>query len=119
MLRRILARREMHRNPALGQNGRAVDRQRYNGDMDGRDAWTNQTGAADGLVYDDFIAQAGSSYTITGVFSNDAMFTACADSTAYWEIRWGVSASNSGTLLDSGDVVDFALHINGENRRLD
>ena len=86
----------------------------YNGDMDGRDAWTNQTGAADGLVYDDFIVPTGSTFTITGVFSNDAMYNPGAASTAYWEIRSGVSAGNGGTLLGSGDSTD-TLTSTGQN----
>ena len=78
----------------------------YNGDYDGRDALVNQTGAADGLVYDDFIVPTGYTFTITGVFSNNLMYDPSAASTAYWEIRSGVSAGNGGTLLASGDGAD-------------
>jgi len=78
----------------------------YNGDNDGRDAWVNQTGAADGLVYDDFIVPTGFVYDLTGVFSNDLMYDPAAATTAYWEIRSGVSSGNGGTLLASGDGAD-------------
>jgi PEP-CTERM motif len=78
----------------------------YNGDLDGRDALTNQTGAADGLIYDNFIVPTGMTFTITAVFSNDLMFDSSAATTAAWEIRSGVSAGNGGTLLSSGDASD-------------
>jgi hypothetical protein len=77
----------------------------YNGDVDQRDAITNQTGAPDGLVYDNFIVPTGMTYTITGVFSNDAVLDSLG-TTAYYEIRSGVSAGNGGTLLTSGDSTD-------------
>ena len=89
-----------------GQTARADATLWYNGDLDGRDALVNQTGAADGLIYDSFIVPTGQTYTITGVFSNNAMFDFSAASTAYFEIRSGVSAGNGGTLLDSGDGAD-------------
>jgi hypothetical protein len=80
----------------------------YNGDLDQRDALVNQTGPADGIVYDNFIVPVGQSYTITGAFSNNAMYIDPTGSTltAYWEIRSGVSAGNGGTLLASGDGTD-------------
>src|ERR1700678_2495866 len=78
----------------------------FNGSLDQRDALANQTGAVDGLIYDDFIVPTGFTYTITGVFSQDAMYNVGAASTAYWEIRSGVSAGNGGTLLASGDGND-------------
>jgi len=78
----------------------------YNGDSDGRDQLLNETGSVAGLVYDDFIVPTGDIYTITGVFSNDAMSDPAAATTAYWEIRSGVSAGNGGTLVASGDGAD-------------
>jgi hypothetical protein len=78
----------------------------YNGDYDGRDTQVNQTGPADGKIYEDFIVPTGFTFTITSVFSNDFMFDPGAAQTAAWEIRSGVSAGNRGTLLDSGDGVD-------------
>ncbi len=89
-----------------GQTARADVTLWYNGDLDGRDALVNQTGAADGLIYDNFIVPTGQTYTITGVFSNDIMNDPGAASTAYYEIRSGVSAGNGGTLLASGDGAD-------------
>jgi hypothetical protein len=77
----------------------------YNGDYDGRDTQVNQTGAVDGLIYDNFIVPVGTTFTITSVFSNNFMFDPGAASTAFWEIRSGVSSGN-GTLLDSGDGAD-------------
>lgn len=78
----------------------------YNGDFDGRDALVNQTGPADGLVYDNFIVPVGQTYHITGVFSNNLMYSPGDASSAYWEIRSGVSAGNGGTLVASGDGAD-------------
>jgi hypothetical protein len=79
----------------------------YNGNADQRDAIGNQTGIADGLVYDDFIVPVNQTFTITAVFSNDAMPNGVGSNmTAYWEIRSGVSAGDGGTLLASGDGAD-------------
>lgn len=89
-----------------GQTAQAGGILWYNGDYDGRDALVNQTGAPDGLVYDDFIVPTGYTFTLTGVFSNDLMYNPSVATTAYWEIRSGVSAGNGGTLLYSGDGAD-------------
>jgi PEP-CTERM motif len=81
----------------------------YNGDYDGRDTQVNQTGPADGKIYDDFIVPTGFTFTITSVFSNNFEInptTPGVTPTAAWEIRSGVSAGNGGTLLASGDGVD-------------
>ncbi len=78
----------------------------YNGDLDQRDAFINQTGTPDGLIYDNFIVPTGFTYLITGVFSNDVLVLNSPPSTAYWEIRSGVSAGNGGTLIASGDGAD-------------
>jgi hypothetical protein len=89
-----------------GQAARADGILWYNGDYDNRDALANQTGPADQLVYDNFIVPTGSTYNLTGVFSNDLMYNPGAATTAYWEIRSGVSAGNGGTLLYSSDGAD-------------
>jgi hypothetical protein len=81
----------------------------YNGNLDQRDAIANQTGPADGLIYDNFIVPAGQTYTITSVFSNNAA-AGPLGTTAYWEIRSGVSAGNGGTLLASGDGADTTTY---------
>jgi hypothetical protein len=77
----------------------------YNGDYDGRDALLNQgpAGAAPARVYDDFIVPVGSIYTITSLFSNDFIPTPAAlPTTDYWEIRFGISSGNAGTLVAGG-----------------
>lgn len=74
----------------------------YNGNADQRDAILNQTGIADGVVYDDFIVPKGEVFTITGVFSNN-VYTTSLGTTAAWDIRSGVSAGDGGTLVASGD----------------
>jgi hypothetical protein len=78
----------------------------FNGNLDQRDALVNQTGTPDQLIYDNFIVPTGMTFTITSVFSNNAMFQFGAASTAHWEIRSGVSAGSGGTLLASGDGTD-------------
>jgi hypothetical protein len=86
----------------------------YNGNLDQRDAIVNQTGnvngayvGPDGLIYDNFIVPTGETFTITGVFSNDAIANSGPlATTAYWEIRSGVSAGDGGTLVASGDGTD-------------
>ncbi|HLN28479.1 MAG TPA: hypothetical protein VK395_12125 [Gemmataceae bacterium] len=85
----------------------------YNGDLDNRDAFSNQTssssGGIDGRIYENFIVPAGTTWTITSVFSNDVLnplFSPPNTTTASWEIRSGVSAGNGGTLLASGDGAD-------------
>ena len=82
----------------------------YNGDLDQRDSLVNQTGLVDGLVSDNFVVPVGKTYTITGVFSNDAMYVdpTGLKLTAHWEIRSGVSAGGGGILLASGDGPDSA-----------
>jgi hypothetical protein len=56
-------------------------------------------------TYDDFVVPAGQQWSITNVFSNDQM-TSAFGTTAYWEIRSGVSAGNGGTLVASGTGAD-------------
>jgi hypothetical protein len=89
-----------------GQTARADVTLWYNGDTDGRDALVNQTGAADGMIYENFVVPTGQTFRITGLFSNNAMFNSGAASSAHYEIRSGVSAGNGGTLLASGDRAD-------------
>ena len=89
-----------------GQSAQGASVLWYNGDLDGRDALANQTGAPDGLIYDDFIVPTGSTFTITGVFSNNLMLAPSAASSATWEIRSDVSSGNGGNLLANGDGAD-------------
>ena len=75
----------------------------YNGNFDGRNALSNErnTSVSQSNVYDDFIVPAAQQWDITSVFSNDLMsFTGVTS--AYWEIRSGVSLGNGGTLVASG-----------------
>jgi hypothetical protein len=87
----------------------------YNGDLDNRDAFVNQTSALsggagfDGLIYENFVVPTGFTWTISGVFSNDVinpLGLTPAPTTAAWQIRSGVSANNGGTLVASGDGTD-------------
>ncbi len=73
----------------------------YNGDMDGVNGLANVSDAIvnDARVYDDFIVPSGG-WTVGSVWSND--LTDLTFSSAYWEIRSGVSAGNGGTLLFNG-----------------
>ena len=77
----------------------------YNGDFNGSDAFNNlvstggvTTSAGQALVYDDFVVPAGQTWTIDKVYSNDALGSNNS-TTAYWEIRSGVSAGSGGSLL--------------------
>lgn len=78
----------------------------YNGNWDGADALVNETQTLKGRVYENFIVPMGTTYTITGAFSNDFMRNSALATTASWEIRSGVSAGNGGTLIASGDSAD-------------
>jgi hypothetical protein len=87
----------------------------YNGDLDNRDAWSNQTASVatgvDSLVYDDFIVPAGQKWTITSAWSNDVenpFFTSPRVSSVAWQIRTGVSAGNGGTVVASGTATGAA-----------
>jgi hypothetical protein len=84
----------------------------YNGDLDNRDAWSNQTASVatgvDSLVYDNFIVPAGQKWTITSAWSNDVenpFFTSPRVSSVAWQIRTGVSAGNGGTVVASGTAT--------------
>jgi hypothetical protein len=74
----------------------------YNGDFNGVNGEDDEmnAGIPDLNVYDDFFVPAGQSWTLSSIFSNDlATYNA---TTAYWEIRSGISSGNGGTLLASG-----------------
>ncbi len=61
----------------------------------------NPYGAA---TYQNFFVPTGQNWTVTGLFSNDLMDL--NPSTAYWEIRSGMSGGNGGTLIASGTGAD-------------
>lgn len=73
----------------------------YNGDFDNINGLSNEqnTSISQANVYDDFII-AGTTWDIHTVWSNNLMDFAATS--AYWEIRSGVSAGNGGTLIASG-----------------
>jgi PEP-CTERM motif len=89
----------------------------YNGDYDNRDSLTNESNVPiltgpgptyaiqTSLVYENFIVPVGQTWTITSVFSDNQMAYAAAATTATWQIRFGVSAGNGGTLVASGDTA--------------
>lgn len=76
----------------------------YNGDFDGNDALYNAVvpSVQTANVYDDFIVPAGQTWSISDVYSNDLLSTASPVTSAYFEIREGVSPGNGGTLLYLG-----------------
>ncbi|MBS1834762.1 MAG: hypothetical protein JST65_18735 [Acidobacteria bacterium] len=82
----------------------------YGGDIDvtNPNGLSNETTATvggsptGGSVYQAFVVPTGG-WTVTGLFSNNLLdFT---PTSAYWEIRSGVSAGNGGTLLHSGTAT--------------
>lgn len=84
----------------------------YNGDLDNRDAISNQTATSasgvDGAIYEDFIVPAGQKWTITSAWSNnveDPFFASPSVKSATWSIRSGVSAGNGGTVVASGTTT--------------
>jgi PEP-CTERM motif len=83
----------------------------YNGDPDYMNGWTSEqlpNWSVDVRIYDNFTVS-GPTWTVTGLLGNlQARRVGTLGpsnvtwSTAYWEIRSGVSAGNGGTLLYSG-----------------
>ncbi len=55
-------------------------------------------------VYQNFIIPDGQTWSVTALFSNDIM--TISPTSAYWEIRTGVSEGNGGNLLASGAGTD-------------
>jgi hypothetical protein len=82
----------------------------YNGNLDNRDSWLNQTstvspGGLDGRTYDDFIVPVGETFTITSAYTNDleSPFFSYTPTTASYQILKGVSTGNGGTTVATGD----------------
>ena len=73
----------------------------YNGQMNGVDGLASErnTLVSDARVYDNFTV-GGGTWTVTSLFGDYLATTPW--STAYWEVRSGVSTGNGGTLLFSG-----------------
>lgn len=84
----------------------------YGGDFDNNNplahGLANETdGTVSGSPYGAATLQnfvVGSPITVTGLFTNDLMDI--SPTTAYWEIRSGVSEGNGGTLIAFGDGAD-------------
>ena len=55
-------------------------------------------------VYDNFTVS-GSSWNVTGLYSNDLMSLTIGDTSANWEIRTGVSEGNGGSVVASGSAT--------------
>ena len=77
----------------------------YNGDFDDNNAIVNGVDTAIGAgsqayVYDDFHVPVGQIWLVEGVFSNDLLDF--SPTSAYWEIRSGVSAGDGGNLIAFG-----------------
>lgn len=74
----------------------------YGGDFDGRNGLRSQEGGnvSDSRVYDNFML--GSSSNITDVYGNFLDSTNGGSSSAFWEIRTGVSLGNGGTVVAGG-----------------
>lgn len=84
----------------------AADTLWYNGDLRSDSSAGALANVVNGLydhsiVYDDFSVPSGG-WTIDTVWSNNIMWSGFTASSAYWEIRSGVSYENGGTLVDSG-----------------
>ncbi len=61
-------------------------------------------------VYQNFVIAAGQTWNVTALFSNDIM--TLSPTSAYWEIRTGLSEGNGGSLLASGAGAD-SYHAKG------
>src|SRR4051812_37107799 len=67
-------------------------------------------------IYDDFMVPSAG-WTVTGVFSNNALNGTPVVSQASWEIRSGVSAGNGGTVVAWGvDPAKVIRNSNGSSR---
>ena len=81
------------------------------------DALSNENDAADhgspygSAVYQNFVVPAGETWNVTALFSNDIM--TLTPTSAYWEVRTGLSEGNGGTLLSSGSGND-SYHLKGD-----
>jgi len=62
-------------------------------------------------VYQNFIVFSGQTWNVTALFSNDIM--SVSPTSAYWEIRTGISEGNGGNLVGSGAGQD-SYHLKGD-----
>ncbi len=75
----------------------------YQGNFDGINGLTNEVNSVSGITsytYDNFIVPAGQTWDVTGLFSNN--LASSTWTSAFWDIRQGVSAGNGGTDIASG-----------------
>lgn len=81
------------------------------------DALSNENDAAvhgdpyGSAVYQNFVIPASQTWNVTALFSNDIM--TLSPTSAYWEIRTGVSEGNGGNLVASGGGID-SYHLKGD-----
>ncbi len=80
----------------------------YNGDYDGRVALLNYLDPEityDSIIYDDFLVPVGQSWIINSVWSNNRVNASALNDIqfAWWEIRYGVSEGNGGTVVASSE----------------
>jgi hypothetical protein len=89
----------------------------YSGDFNGVNGLSNEynTIVSQSNVYDNFIITGSSSWTVSGLFTNN-LITSLSNfgGTAEWEIRSGLSNGFGGTLIASGISAD-TLTLNGQD----
>jgi hypothetical protein len=88
----------------------------YNGDCHSIDigGWSNWYTSSQSYtrVYDEFAAPAGG-WSVTGVFSNNQLYSAPPITQASWEIRSGVGPGNAGTVVASGLSAASQIYVPG------
>ncbi len=75
----------------------------YQGNFDGVNGLVNEVNTSAGVTaytYDNFIVPAGQTWDVTGLFSNN--LANISWTSAFWDIRKGVSPGNGGTDVASG-----------------
>lgn len=88
----------------------------YQGNFDGINGLTNEVNSSTGITsytYDNFIVPVGQTWDVTGLFSNN--LSSVSWSSAFWDIRSGVSTGNGGTDVASGtgSATDIATGRSG------
>jgi len=81
----------------------SADTLAYQGNFDGSNGLVNEVNSDAGVqayTYDNFIVPAGQTWDITGLFSNN--LSNLSWSSAFWDIRTGVSNGNGGVDVASG-----------------
>lgn len=88
----------------------------YQGNFDGINGLVNEVNSSAGVTaytYDNFIVPVGQTWDVTGLFSNN--LSSVSWSSAFWDIRTGVSNGNGGTDVASGtgSATDIATGRSG------